>query len=448
MKIVIAGAGEVGFELGLILSQEKHDVTIIDERPNCIARVEDQLDVISIEGNATSANTLVDAGVRNADLMVAVTSVDEVNIISSMMAKKLGARKVIARVRNDELTRETSPITPKELGIDVMIHPEETAANDIFQQLKRASATDVVDLADGKLQLIGLRIEDHSDLVGQKLLNLHTLIPDFDVRIVAISRRGRTIIPNGSSTLMRMDHVFIVAKTENIKRLIQAAGHIEKPLRRVMITGGTDLSRRLVRKLHQDEKRWDIKILEPDSEQADLLAVEIPEALVMQGAANDINLLASEGLEDMDAFVSVSDDEESNIILSLMAKHLGVKKTVALVSKAQYLPIGQTIGIDAIANVKSSAADEIHRQIRQVMMFTIKGLPGIRAEIIEVEAGDRCKMRGKPIQDLKLPGGMVIGAIQRNGRAFIATGSSIIEKGDHIIIFALPSAINNIENLL
>jgi len=197
MKIVIAGAGEVGFELGRILSEENHDVIIIDERPNCIARVEEQLDVISIEGNATSANTLVDAGVRNADLMVAVTSVDEVNIIASMMAKKLGARKVIARVRNDELTRESSPITPEELGIDVMIHPEETAANDIFQQLKRASATDVVELAEGTVQLIGVRVEEGAELAGQTLSGLHEVISDFEFRVVAISRRGRTIIPRG-----------------------------------------------------------------------------------------------------------------------------------------------------------------------------------------------------------------------------------------------------------
>ena len=447
MKIVIAGAGEVGFELGRILSEENHDVIIIDERPNCIARVEEQLDVISIEGNATSANTLVDAGVRNADLMVAVTSVDEVNIIASMMAKKLGARKVIARVRNDELTRESSPITPEELGIDVMIHPEETAANDIFQQLKRASATDVVELAEGTVQLIGVRVEEGAELAGQTLSGLHEVISDFEFRVVAISRRGRTIIPRGFNKLLPLDHVFIVAKTEHVKRLILAAGHDEKPLRRVMITGGTDLSRRLVRKLHADTKRWDIKVAEPNSEQADQLAVEIPESLVMKGAANDINLLVSEGLQDMDAFVSVSDDEESNIILSLIAKHLGVKKTVALVSKTQYIPLGQTIGIDAIVNIKSSAADEIHRQIRQVMMFTVKALPGIRAEIVEVEAGDRCKMRGRPIQDLKFPNGMVIGAIVRNGKAQIATGASVIEKGDHIIIFALPSAITDVENL-
>ena len=304
-----------------------------------------------------------------------------------------------------------------------------------------------MELAEGTVQLIGVRVEEGAELAGQTLSGLHEVISDFEFRVVAISRRGRTIIPRGFNKLLPLDHVFIVAKTEHVKRLILAAGHDEKPLRRVMITGGTDLSRRLVRKLHADTKRWDIKVAEPNSEQADQLAVEIPESLVMKCAANDINLLVSEGLQDMDAFVSVSDDEESNIILSLIAKHLGVKKTVALVSKTQYIPLGQTIGIDAIVNIKSSAADEIHRQIRQVMMFTVKALPGIRAEIVEVEAGDRCKMRGRPIQDLKFPNGMVIGAIVRNGKAQIATGASVIETGDHIIIFALPSAITDVENL-
>lgn len=447
MKILIAGAGEVGYELGRVLSEEKHDVTVLDERQSCLDRVSQRLDVLIVEGNATSPKALVEAGAGNADLMIAVTSSDEVNIIASMMAKRLGVNKVIARVRNDELTQSDSPISPSELGIDLIIHPEEAAATDIFQLVKRASASDVVPLANGQLQLIGLRIETESEVAGKTLEELSQSSIDIPFRVVAILRRGTTIIPRGHNQLLPMDHIFIISKTENLKKFVKLTGHSDQPLKKILIAGGNEVGRLLADKLSKDSINWQIKLIEPHLETAVHVANENRNLLVLHGDPTDPNLLITEGVREMDAFVSVTDDEESNIISCLMAKHLEVKKTVALVSKSQYVPLSQTIGIDAIVNVKSSASDEIHRQIRQVMMLTVKALHGIKAEIIEVIAGKNCKMLDSPIHKLKLPDGIVIGAVVRGDESIIVTGETVIQKDDRVIILALPNAIEKVEQL-
>lgn len=447
MKILIVGAGEVGYELGKVLSEEHHDVTILDQRQSCLQRVIQNLDVLSVEGNATSPHSLVEGGAKSADLMIAVTSVDEVNIIASMMAKRLGVGKVIARVRNDELSQSDSPLSPSELGIDVLIHPEVTTASEIHLLIKRASASDIVPLADGRLQLVGLRIEKDSKVTDRSLTDLASELEDLQTRVVAIHRRGGTIIPRGSSVLKTNDHAFFVTKTDYLKRLISITGHNNKALRRVMIAGGSEVGRLLAKKMCEDKQKWQIKLIEPDEEVAIRIANSNRDILVLNGDPTDPNLLVTEGIQEMDAFISVTDDEESNIISCLMAKHLEVKKTVALVSKTQYVPLSQTIGIDAIVNVKASASDEIHRQIRQGMMLTVKALQGIKAEIIEVVAGKDCKMLDIPVRDLSLPEGAILGGILHNGNVEIVVGDSVIRKGDRVIILALPRAIEKVDKL-
>lgn len=447
MKILIAGAGEIGYELSRVLSEEKHDVTVIDTDKNSLKKVTENLDVLALEGNATSPMALIEAGVQLADIMIAVTSVDEVNIIASMMAKRLGVKSIIARVRNNEFTQPNAPITPSELGIDVLIHPEMSAATEIHQLIKRASASDIVTLAEGHMQLIGVRFEQESQVVGKTLEEFANLYNDFSFRVVAISRRGTTIIPRGSNRIMALDQVFIICKTENLKTLVRSAGHQEESIRRIMIAGGTEVGHILARKLSKDDQKWKIKLIEPDPDRATDLANELKSILVLNGNPTDPNLLAIEGIQEMDAFISVTDDEESNLISCLMAKHMKVKKTLALVSKSQYVPLSQTIGLDAVVNVKAAASDEIHRYVRHGNLLTVKALQGINAEIIEVIAGNKCAVLNTPIHSLKLPEGMVIGGILNNGSSEIATGDTVIKKGDRVIIFTTPDAISKVEEI-
>lgn len=447
MKIVIIGAGDVGFELAKVLSVEKHDVIVMDQDQECLNRVAEKLDVLSFQGNATSPNDLISVEVMGADILIAVTDIDEVNIVTSVMGKRLGAKYVIARVRNDELSRKDSPLAPSELGIDILIHPELSAALEIEQLIKRAAASDVVSLADDKIQLIGLRLEKGSDIIGPELAEIANTYEELPFRIVAISRRSSTIIPRGNTRLMGGDHLFILAKSEDIKTLVKITGHKDISFNRIMIAGGTEVGEIIARNLINDSKSWKIKLIEPDLGRANLLAEELRDILVLHGNPTDPNLLVIEGIDEMDAFISVTDDEESNIISCLMAKHLEVKKTVALVSKAEYLPLSQTIGLDAAVNVKASASDEIHRHVRTGELITVKALKGIKAEVFEVVASNRCKVIDKPIHQLNLPDGAVLGGILRNGNVEIAIGSSVIREGDRVIVFALPQAINKVVKL-
>lgn len=447
MKIIIIGAGEIGYDLASVLSKEKHDVVVLDRDKDCLDKVRENLDVLCFEGNATSAKDLVDAGVKDADILIAVTSIDEVNMIASMMSKRLGAEMVIARVRSDELSRPNAPLKPTDLGIDVMIHPEQSAAYEIVRLIKRASASDLVNLGDGKMQLIGLRLGKNSPLVGKTLVDYAKEYADITFRVVAISRRGLTIIPSGSVKLQSMDQIFILAKTDDIPAVIKTTGKPDLEIERVMISGGTPIGAMIARILTREEKNWKIKLIEPDYDAAMELAEELKDVLVLNGNPTDPDLLATEGITDTDAFISVTDDEESNIISCLMAKHLEVKKTVALVSKSDYIPLSQTIGLDAAVNKKSAASNEIHRHVRGGRVISVTALQGIQAEVIELQAAAKSKVVKKPIHKISFPQGCVVGGILSNGSVEIATGQSQIKENDRVIIFCLPEAVDKLTSL-
>ncbi len=444
MKIVIIGAGEIGYDLASVLSKEKHDVIVLDRDKECLDKVSENLDVLSFEGNATSAKDLVDAGVQDADILIAVTSIDEVNMIASMMSKRLGAQMVIARVRSDELSRPNAPLKSTDLGIDVLIHPEQSAAIEIVRLIKRASASDLINLADGKMQMIGLRIGKNSPLVGKSLINYAKENSEITFRVVAISRKGLTIIPSGSVRIQALDQIFVMAKTDNIPQVIKTTGKPDVEIDRIMIAGGTTIGAMIARILCQEEKKWNIKLIEPDYDTAVELAQELKDVLVLNGNPTDPDLLVAEGITDTDAFISVTDDEESNIISCLMAKHLEVKKTVALVSKSDYIPLSQTIGLDAAINKKSAASNEIHRHVRGGRVISVTALQGIKAEVIELQAAPKSKITKKPIHKISFPEGCVVGGILSNGSTEIATGQSQIQPNDRVIIFCLPEAIDKV----
>ncbi len=447
MEIVIIGVGEIGYDLANTLSKEQHDVTLVDREQDRLKQATENLDVLCFEGNATSAQDLVEAGVKDADILISVTSVDEVNMIASMLGKRLGAKKVIARIRSNELSRPNAPLKPTDLGIDIIIHPELSAAEEIVSLVKRASASDLVNLADNKMQLIGLRIGPNSDLIDIPLSEYAQQYPELTFRVTAIARNAMTIIPTGSVSIKAMDQVFLLAETDEIPAIIETTGKMEHELNRIMIAGGTDVGTMITKLLMAEEKSWNIKLIEPDRDKAEELAMELEDVLVLNGNPTDPDLLASEGITDTDAFVSVTDDEESNIISCLMAKHLEVEKTVALISKPDYIPLSQTIGLDAAVNKKTAASNEIHRHVRGGGVVSVTALRGIKAEVIELEAAEGSKITKKPIHKTSFPDGCVVGGILSNDSVEIATGQSQIKAGDRVIIFCLPDAIQKITSL-
>lgn len=447
MKIVIIGVGEIGYDLADVLSKEKHDVIVLDRDRDRLNRVSENMDVLCMEGNATSAKDLVDSGVKDADILIAVTSIDEVNMIASMMSKRLGAKMVIARIRSDELSRPNAPLRPTDLGIDVLIHPEQSAAQEIVRLIKRASASDLITLADGKMQMIGLRIGKDSPLVGKTISEYAQENPAITFRVVAISRNGMTIIPSGKVRIQKLDQIFILAKTSTIPSVVRTTGKPDVEINRIMIAGGTPIGAMIARILCQQDQKYNIKLIEPDYDTAAELAQEFKDVLVLNGNPTDPDLLATEGITDTDAFISVTDDEESNIISCLMAKHLEVKKTVALVSKSDYIPLSQTIGLDAAINKKSAASNEIHRHVRGGRIVSVTALQGTKAEVIELQATPKSKVTKKPIHRINFPEGCVVGGILSNGSTEIATGESQIQSNDRVIIFCLPEAIEKVTSL-
>lgn len=448
MKIVIIGAGEIGYDLASILSNEKHDVVVLDREKGPLSKVEDSLDVLTIEGNATSVKDLVKSEVAEADILISVTSIDEVNMISCMIGKRLGAKMVIARIRSDEFSDKDAPLTPSDLGIDVMINPELSASHEIAQLLKRSSASDVINLANGKMQLIGIRLEKNSPLIDVSLNQYASDNSELTFRVVAISRRGRTIIPKGNIKFQNYDQIFILSETENINEIVETTGKKETELNSVMIAGGSGMGPMIARLLCADKsKDWFIKLIEPDYDTAESLAIELKDVMVLNGNPTDPDLLVTEGVNDVDAFIAVTDDEESNIISCLLAKHLEVKKTVALVSKPDFIPLAQTIGLDAVVNKKVAASNEIHRYIRRGQVVSVTELRGIKAEVIELIPSEGSKITKKPIKKLNLPDGCLIGGILCDGSVEIATGDTQIQTNDRVIVFSLPNVIDKVTKL-
>lgn len=446
MKIVIIGSGEIGFHLSKTLSEEEHDVTVLDHDVRTLEKLNETCDVLTVEGEATSVHALLEAGADQADLIVAATEVDEVNMVVSMIAKRLGAKRVIARIRNDELSDPETPLKPSDMGIDVLIHPEQHVATEIVQLIKRAAASDLVSIADDRLQLIGIRLDDTSPLLDTTLEYYDKHITDVAFRVVAVLRGGRTIIPDGSVSLKKNDQIFIVALKEDVPAVIASTGRKETRIKRIMIAGGSSTGMRVTELLSTENADWRIKLIEPDPEKSQQLANRFRNVLVLNGIPSDTDLLVSEGIMNTDAFIAVTQDEESNIISCLMAKHLGVKKTVAMVSKAEYIPLSQTIGLDAAVNKKLSVTNEIHRQIRKGQVLSNYAPYGSDGEIVELLVSEKSRAANKSIKELKIPKKCIIGGILHNGHAEIATGQTRIKAGDHIVLFCFPSDLNQISS--
>ncbi|SHK37773.1 Trk system potassium transporter TrkA [Rhodothermus profundi] len=446
MRVVIIGAGEVGFDVARILSLEQHDVVVVDTDPTVLEQVAQRLDVLTVQGSGTSIHTLEATGIREADMLIAVTAIDEVNLIACMMADRLGVATTVARVRSDVLGRAESVLKASELGIDLLIHPEESTAAEIVRLIRRAGATDVLNFCDGRLQLVGMRLDPQAPVLGRSLRELAAELAPLRFRVMAISRGFRTILPHGDERLQRNDQIFVLARPGEIPVIARAMGKLEAPIQRIMILGGTKVGAYVARQLGREKNRQ-IKLIEPDREQAERLAERLEHVLVLHGDVTDIDLLVSEGLGEMDAFVAVTDDEESNLVTCLMAKHLGVRKTVALLSKTAYVPISQTIGLDAAVSQKLAVSREILRFLRGRHVLSVATVYGLNAEILEIEAKPRAPVVRKPLKALKLPRGVLIGALLRDGQVEIATGDTQIQAGDRAIVFVTPEQLAEVERL-
>ncbi len=446
MKVVVVGAGEVGFDVARLLEMGQHDVVVVDVDAEALEHVRERLDVMTIQGNGTSATVLSEAGIREADLLIAVTTIDEVNIIACMMADRLGVGTTVARIRSEELKGEETVLSAQDLGIDVVIHPEESAAAEVARLIRRAGATDMLTFADGRLHLVGIRLDADAPVIGMSMQELAARAPHVRFRIMAVVRGIRTILPGGREVLRKNDQVFVLSLPKYLPPIIKMMGKSERRLEDIMILGGTKVGAK-VAQLLSGVKGLRVKLIEPGRERAERLAEALPNCLVLHGNATDIDLLVTEGLSDMDAFVAVTEDEESNLVTCLLAKHLRVKKTVALLSKAAYIPISQSIGLDAAVSVKLAVSREIMRFLRGKHVLSVATVHGMDAEILEMEADPGSPITRAPLKDLTLPRGLLIGAVTAGRHLEIATGTTKIEPGERAFVFVLPDVVDKVEKL-
>lgn len=438
------GAGEVGFHLAKILSQEHHDIVVIDSDKERVERVNENLDVMAVEGSGVSPKLLFDAGAENADLLVAVSPSDEVNILACQIANKLGTKRTIARVSSPEFNSKDAIIKPDQLGINLMIYPEGVTADEIFRLVKRSTATDVLEFGEGRIQIIGLRLDANSPIINKKMKEVGLEINELVFRVVAISRGQRTIIPTGDDVFKKNDQVFVVCKREYVQDMLRYAGQEEEVVKNIMILGGGRIGTQVAEML---EDEVNVKIVESNEERATELAERLKHSLVIHGEGSDIDLLAKEGIMDMDIFIAVSDDEEENIITCLMAKHLQVPKTIALVDNTDYVTLAGTIGLDVAVNKKLSAAQIILKFIRQGDILSIATLHGVDAEVIEFIAKKNSDITKKTLKDVNFPSGAIVGCVIRGDSVFIPVGSTKINPTDRVVVFTLPKSISEVEKI-
>jgi len=444
MKIVIIGAGEVGFYLAKRLSQEKHDLVIIDVDPEKCANAQEALDISVVQGNASGQSVLKEAGLESADMLIAASAIDEINILACMVASKMGVKRKIARVRNPDYYTESSLLRPQDVGVDLFIHPEEEVIKEITQLLLRASASEVIEFENGKILVVGLKLDAECPNLNKPLKEIGNEEQRKNFRIVAMLKGEKTIIPAGNDYFSKNDQVFVVTKRESLPQVISLTGKADQKLDQIMILGGGKIGRGLAEKL---EEKIDVTLIESNKEKSVRLASQLRRTAVFQADGTEIDTLAREGLLHMDAFVAVTSDDETNIISCLLAKHLKIQKTIALVNKPTYLPLMPVIGIDSTVNVRISTANAILRFIRRGSILSVATFHGIEAEAIEFEIKKKNKTIGESLKKLGLPEGAVIAGIVRGEEVFVPHGNSTIEYGDKVIVFALPKAILAVEKL-
>jgi len=347
MNILIVGAGDIGFHLAKRLSMERHSITIIDHNSLLVKRAAEQLDTSVLEGHGASYQVLKDAQIQNADVLAAMTNNDEVNLLACRIGKKVGVPVTIARVRNPEFTDDSFILNREEMGVDLIIHPEKETAEAVIRLIKQSEATDVIEFAGGKCQMIGIRLEANSPVTNSPLKELTEKYNHIPQRLVAINRLQKTIIPGGETILKEGDQIFVVCDSQYVPQLMEITGKSETEINDIMILGGGLVGQFIAKKISKD---YSIKIIESNASRSEEIANLLHRSLIIHGDGTDIDLLASEGLMEMDAFAAVTGDDETNIISTLVARHLRVPRTIALVNNVDYLPITPTIGMDSVVS--------------------------------------------------------------------------------------------------
>ncbi len=441
MKIIIAGAGDVGCHLARMLSGDNHEITVIESDRKLLEDVSAVADLLTVEGDCTSFATLRKAIVRKADLFIAVNHEEERNIISAILAKQMGAKKSIARIDHNEYLEPNNKEVFINLGIDYLFYPEKIAARQVIKLLGHTATTEYVDFSNGKLSLVVFRLDPASELVGHTLLSFTEKQQPLSYRTVAITRDGRTIIPHGNDTYMEGDMVYIITKEDSVKEVMAFSGQSNIDINNLMILGGSQIGQRIALEL---QDKVNIKLVEYIADKAYKLAETLDSTLIINEDGRNIEAMMEEGLSNMDAFVAVTGRSETNILAAMLAKRMGVKKVIAEVENLNYIKLAESIGIDTIINKKLITASNIFRFTLSTDVQAIKCLTGSEAEVLEFIVKPNSPATKAKVKDMDFPTEAIIGGIVRGDKVFIAVGNTEIQAYDRVVVFAMPNTIAKI----
>ncbi len=442
MKIVIAGAGEVGSHLAKLLSAEEQDIMLIDSNAERLATLDANYNLMTVEGNPTSFATLREARAGSCDLFIAVTPYESNNIVACSIAKNLGAQTTVARIDSYDFMNPANADHVRHMGVDRVIYPEQVAAEEIITALRRSWIRNWFELHNGQIILAGVKLRQGAPIVGMKLKDFAFTNRHFHVS--AIKRNHETIIPRGDDLLNDGDILYFTTTRDHINDLLTLTGKTEHKIRRVLIMGGSKIAVRLVNLGHEQFK---FKIVESNLEICRKLPQKCPDCEIIHGDARDTDLLADIGASDMDAFVALTDSSETNIFTCLTAKDIGIRKTVADVENIQFISQAENLNIGTVVNKKLLASSTIFQLLLDADSSTSKCLALADAEVAELEVRPGSKITRAPVKDLKLAREMTLAGLIRNGEGMLINGNTLIEPGDHVLVFCLAGALHKVEKL-
>ena len=443
MRIIIAGAGEVGTHLAKLLSNENHEIILIDSEEARLKPIDSSLDVLTFEGSATSVKILQDALRKKTDLFIAVTHSEDTNITASILAKRFGAIKTIARIDNIDYLEPSTLEFFKSIGIDSLIYPELIAAREVLGLLHETGSSEFMEFSGGKLAMYVQKLDKNAPILNKSLQEISFSHKTDKYRAVAIKRNAVTIIPRGNEQFQLGDMVYIISTQEGIAEMMKNSGKENFEAKSIMILGGSRIGKHVALYL---QKTCEVKLIDSSIEKCEDLAEILDNTLIINGDGRNVDLLEQEGITKMDAFLSVTGNSETNILSCLLAKRLGVKKTIAEVENMEFINLAENTGIDTIINKKISAASRIFRHTTNPNVTQVKYMTGTDAEVIEFNVPANSKITKGTLRSIDFPKDAIVGGGTRDGDPFIATGDTIIRANDKVVVFTLPSVYEKLSN--
>jgi len=450
MKVIICGAGQVGFNIARYLASENADITVIDQSQLLVEKVTDSLDVQGVVGFASHPDVLQKAGASDAEMVIAVTYADEVNMVACQICHSIfDVPTKIARVRNQSyLEPQWADLFSRDnMPIDVVISPEIEVARAIERRLEMPGAFDVHPVADGKVSLIGVHCNQDTPVINTPLRQLTALFPELHIVIVGIWRDGKGIVPKSGDQMLAGDDVYLVAETDHLTRAMAAFGHEEREAQRVIMVGGGNIGLNLARAVERNHPHVNLKLIEIDKARAEFVANALERTVVLHGDALDSDILEEANTAAAETVIAISNDDEVNILASLLAKRYGCKRAVTLINKTTYNPLVGTLGIDTVVNPRAITVSTILQHVRRGRIRSVHSLNEGFGEVIEAEVLETSSLIGVPLREAQLPDGVIVGAVVRRDKVLIPRGDTVIRAHDLVVIFAATHAVKQIEKL-